>query len=408
MSLSVIATDPEEFSARVVVPLPRPRVFRSSDGPAPTVDIVIPVYNEERDLARSVHRLDVYLRQDFPFTSRITIADNASTDGTPAIADQLAADLPAVRVLHLNERGRGRALAAAWLTSDAQVMAYMDVDLSTDLSGLLPLVAPIISGHSEVSIGSRLSTGAHVIRGRRRELISRAYNLLLHMALHVRFKDAQCGFKALRADVARKLIPEVIDRNWFFDTELLVRAERAGLRIHELPVDWIDDADSRVDIVATALEDVRGVWRIATGRVAEAPRKLRGQLGRFAIVGLASTLAYAGLYLLSRSVMPPAMANALALAVTAIANTAANRRLTFGVRGWHRVLSDHAGGLAAFGIALLLTNVAILALAALAPGAPPAVEIVVLTAVNAVATAARFLILRTLLVHMRYGDEVAG
>src|SRR5205807_9899094 len=144
-----------------------------------------------------------------------------STDGTAAQALRLAAELRGVRLIRLSEKGRGRALAESWLTSDAQVVAYMDVDLSTDLSALLPLIAPVISGHSDVSIGSRLANGARVVRSPKREVISRSYNLLVRLVLGVGFKDAQCGFKAVRADVARRLIPEVQNRNWFFDTELL-------------------------------------------------------------------------------------------------------------------------------------------------------------------------------------------
>jgi len=228
----------------------------------PSVEIVVPVYNEERDLEPSVRRLRVYLDTFFPFSARITIADNASTDATATIGARLAAELAQVRYLRLEEKGRGRALAAAWSTSDADVVAYMDVDLSTGLEALLPLVAPLISGHSDLAIGSRLAAGAHVRRGARREVISRAYNLLLRLALGVRFRDAQCGFKAVRTDVARRLVPRVENRNWFFDTELLVLAERAGLRIHEIPVDWMDDPDSRVRIAATVAEDLRGVWRL--------------------------------------------------------------------------------------------------------------------------------------------------
>jgi glycosyltransferase involved in cell wall biosynthesis len=224
------------------------------------------VHNEERDLEPSVRRLHAYLEGFFPFPALVTIADNASTDATPEIGARLAVELPAVRYLRLEKKGRGRALAAAWSESDADVVAYMDVDLSTGLEALLPLVAPLISGHSDLAIGSRLATGAHVRRGPRREVISRGYNLLLRLALGVRFHDAQCGFKAVRGDVARRLVPLVLDRSWFFDTELLVLAERAGLRIHEVPVDWIDDPDSRVDIPATALEDLRGVWRLRRTR----------------------------------------------------------------------------------------------------------------------------------------------
>jgi len=368
---------------------------------APIVDVVIPVYNEELDLARNVRLLHAYLTNEFPFPARITIADNASTDTTWAEAMKLADQLSNIRTLHINEKGRGRALAAAWLTSDARVVAYMDVDLSTDLRALLPLVAPVMSGHSDISIGSRLARGARVVRGLKRELISRCYNRLLRMSLGVRFRDAQCGFKAIRADVARRLVPQVENRNWFFDTELLVVAERAGLRIHELPVEWADDPSSSVDILATTIEDLRGVWRLATGRFHAAPPRLSGQLGRFAAVGVASTVAYAALFWVLRGALPATMSNSIALVVTAVANTAANRRLTFGVRGSDGLLRDHAGGLVAFLIALVLTNLAIVLLNAAAPAASPRTEIAVLTAVNAVATAARFAILRALLFHVR-------
>ena len=154
--------------------------------------------------------------------------------------------------MHLDAKGRGRALKAVWSASDAPVLAYMDVDLSTDLRALLPLIAPLISGHSDLAIGTRLARSSRVVRGPKRELISRSYNLILRGALSASFSDAQCGFKAIRAEVARDLLPLVEDDNWFFDTELLVIAQRVGLRIHEVPVDWVDDPDSRVDIVATA------------------------------------------------------------------------------------------------------------------------------------------------------------
>jgi glycosyltransferase involved in cell wall biosynthesis len=236
----------------------------------PVVDIVVPVYNEEADLEGSVGRLRAYLDDRFPFASVITIADNASTDATWTLACCLAGSLPGVRAIHLDAKGRGRALRQAWLASEAPIVAYTDVDLSTDLDALLPLVAPLLSGHSQVSIGSRLARGARVTRGPKREFISRSYNLILRTVLRVGFRDAQCGFKALRADVARRLLPEVRDQAWFFDTELLVLAERAGMRVHEVPVDWVDDPDSRVAIASTALEDLRGVWRLL--RSASRPR----------------------------------------------------------------------------------------------------------------------------------------
>ena len=231
----------------------------------PLIDIVIPVYNEERDLGPSVRRLHDYLGSEFPFPAVITIADNASKDGTLAVAQSLANELTRVRVIHLDKKGRGRALRAAWLQSDAAVVAYMDVDLSTDLRALLPLVAPLLSGHSDLAIGSRLARGARVKRGPKREIISRCYMLVLRLALGAHFTDAQCGFKAVRTSVAKQLLPLVKDEAWFFDTELLILAQRAGLRVHEVPVDWTDDPDSRVAIMRTAIEDLRGVVRLRFG-----------------------------------------------------------------------------------------------------------------------------------------------
>ena len=226
------------------------------------VEIVIPVYNEEAQLEASVRRLHAYLDAHFPLTWRITVADNASRDHTRDIADRLAATLDNTNAIHLAQKGRGRALRRAWSESTADVVAYMDVDLSTDLDALLPLVAPLVSSHSDVAIGTRLAHGSRVVRGPKREFISRAYNLILKATLHNGFSDAQCGFKAVRADVARALVPLVEDDGWFFDTELLLLAEHNGLRIHEVPVDWVDDADSRVDVRTTAVDDLRGIWRV--------------------------------------------------------------------------------------------------------------------------------------------------
>ena len=292
-----------------------------------------------------------HLRDHFPFPARITIADNASADDTPRVAAALAAELSDVRVVRLDEKGRGRALHAAWFTSDAPVLAYMDVDLSTDLAALAPLVAPLISGHSDLAIGTRLGRGSRVVRGAKREVISRCYNLILKSALATGFSDAQCGFKAIRSDVAQRLLPHVTDTGWFFDTELLVLAERSGLRIHEVPVDWVDDADSRVDIVATATADLKGIGRLlrgfaggsipvntiaaqlASSRRSAAPGSLFRQAVRFGAVGVASTAAYVVLFLLMQGFLGAQAANLIALLLTAIGNTAANRRFTFGLEG---------------------------------------------------------------------------
>jgi len=372
------------------------------------VDIVVPVRNEEHDLAPSVRRLAGYLREGFPFSARITIADNGSTDATWAIATQLARELPEVRAIHMELPGRGRALRAIWSQSDAEVLAYMDVDLSTDLNALLPLVAPLLSGHSDLAIGTRLARGSRVIRGPKRELISRGYNMLLRTLMGARFSDAQCGFKAIRRDQARALLPLTQDTGWFFDTELLVLAERAGLRIHEIPVDWVDDLDSRVDIIATALADLRGMARLGIGfaRGSIQVPQLRGpvraggrharnlplQIARFTVIGVASTFAYVVLFLLLRGVMSAQAANVVSLLVTAVANTAANRRLTFGISGRSNAARHQVKGLIAFGIGLALTSGALAALASAHPGR--LAEISVLIAANLVATVIRFLLYR--------------
>ena len=383
---------------------------------APVLDVVVPVYNEQADLEGCVLRLHEHLTRSFPYPFRITVADNASTDGTLEIAYGLAGRLPGVRAVHLEQKGRGRALRAVWSESDAAVVAYMDVDLSTDLNALLPLVAPLISGHSDLAIGSRLSRGSRVVRGPKREIISRCYNLILRGTLAARFSDAQCGFKAIRRDVAARLLPLVEDTGWFFDTELLVLAERAGLRIHEVPVDWVDDPDSRVDIVATAVADLKGVWRVsralATGRLPLAdlrrqfgreplepatpgvPAGLTRQLVRFAGVGVASTLAYLLLYVALRVVVGAQVANLLALLVTAVANTAANRRLTFGVSGRRGAGRHQAQGLVVFGLGLALTSGSLALLHAVSATPARFVELTVLVAANLLATLLRFLLLR--------------
>jgi len=389
------------------------RPVRGAAG-APLLDVVIPAHNEEQGLERSVRRLESYLADHFPYEARITIADNASTDGTWTIASRLAAELRSVRAIHLDERGRGRALRSAWMQSDAAVLAYMDVDLSTDLNALLPLVAPLVSGHSQVSIGRRLGPGVRVVRGPKRELISRCYNLLLKVSLGARFTDAQCGFKAIRAAVAHQLLPAVEDGSWFFDTELLTLAERAGLRIYEVPVDWVDDPDSRVDILRTSLEDLRGVWRmsrrLARGLTFEGVAGLREaapspdtarQLWSFGAVGVISTAAYFSLYWIFRDVTSAPVANVGALLITAVANTAANRRFTFGVRGRRMLARDHTGGLLAFGIALAMTTASLAALGAGSANPGRVTELVVLGSANLAATVTRFVLLRAWIYHPR-------
>jgi glycosyltransferase involved in cell wall biosynthesis len=362
------------------------------------VEIVVPVYNEAAQLEERITALRTFLDTSFPFRALVTVVDNASTDGTAKVAAELAARMRGVAAVQLPRKGRGYALRAAWSTSDAPVVAYMDVDLSTSLSALLPLVAPLLSGHRDVAIGSRLARGAHVVRGPKRELISRAYNLLLKLTLRGRFSDAQCGFKALRRDAAQKLLPLIEDNEWFFDTELLVTAERMGLRIGEVPVDWVDDPDSRVDIVSTAAGDLRGVWRLLVQR----PRGLRrvrsnevpaDQLLRFAGVGMVSSLGYLFLFIAWRPLMGPLAANAVAMAIATLFNTAVHRELSRSADGQARRgrLFAVAGGL--YVVSLGLTTLGLLVAQWLAPSAVLP-ELVAITVANLVAAAFRFAVLR--------------
>lgn len=234
----------------------------------PLVEVVLPAYNEEHDLSRSVETLLAFLRSQPQCTWRVRVADNASTDGTLAAAQALSKAHPEVETLHLPQKGRGRALRTAWLQSDAAAVCYMDVDLSTDLQALPPLIAAVLDGGYDVAIGTRLARGSRVYqRTLKREVISRCYNLLIKLMFWTRFTDAQCGFKALSRDAAGRLLPQVQDNAFFFDTELLLIAEKRGLRICEVPVIWTDDPGTTVRVVNTALEDLRGLLRLRFGGI---------------------------------------------------------------------------------------------------------------------------------------------
>ncbi len=382
-----------------------------SDEQRPVLDLVVPVLNEEHVLGAAVRRLHGHLEHVFPYPFRITVADNASTDRTPEVAADLATELPHVRVVRLEQKGRGRALKQVWSESDAHVLAYCDVDLSTDLDALLPLVAPLLSGHSDLAIGTRLHRDSRVVRGLRREAISRCYNLVLRSALGASFSDAQCGFKAIRADVAATLLPLVEDPTWFFDTELLVLAQRSGLRIHEVPVDWYDDPDSRVDVVATARDDLRGVWRLhrayAGGRLPT--EEIRARMGRttpmagvgaqtirFGLVGVMTTVLHLGLFAVLAGAGPSTqLANTLALVLATVVNTSANRRWTFGVRGPRHAARHQVQGLGVFVATWAMTAGALLALGAVWPAAPTPVQTLVVGAATVVSTVVKFVLMRS-------------
>ncbi len=406
---------------------------------APEVEIVVPVHNEARQLAASITALRSYLDRSFPFVTMVTVVDNASTDDTWSIAAGLAASLPGVRALRLEQRGRGRALRTAWTASSARVVAYMDVDLSTGLDALLPLVAPLLSGHSDVAIGSRLAPGAQVVRGVRRELISRGYNLLLRAALRSPCADAQCGFKAMRREAATRLLPLVEDQSWFFDTELLVTADRLGLRIHEVPVDWVDDLDSRVRVVRTAWLDLCGVWRmmgrasrrkVATTRVQSQPAftpdadgldspippspapggqddaVFADDLLRFAGVGAVSTVAYVGMFAALEPSLGSYAANLISIALCSLGNTAAHRGMSGAGRHGLRRAGRVVTAAVLFGVSLAATTGALAVTRAVGlTGLLP--ELIAVTLANLVAAAFRFAILRTLVFRPRFGPRHA-
>jgi putative flippase GtrA len=380
-----------------------------------SVDIVIPVLNEERALAGSVRTVHKFLSSSFPLPWRITIVDNGSTDGTWELATELTTSLDRVFARRLEIRGRGAALRTAWLDSPADIVAYMDVDLSTGLGALLPLIAPLASGHSELAIGTRLAPGARTRRSLKRELVSRSYNLLLRLGFGVRFTDAQCGFKAIRKDFAIPLLDKVRDDRWFFDTELLLFAEHNGLRVHEVPVDWVEDTDSRVNVWRTAVDDLKGMARvnraISSGRAnADVPPRAEPQSAhpetmlrrpratmlakvmKFAAIGAASTLVHALLYALFRSAWSPAWANLGALVITALANTEANRRWTFNRAGGRRIRVHSRAGLL-FALNYLFTTGAVVFFNMAAPGAGRWAEIAVLVTAYALMTTLRFIAL---------------
>ena len=231
-------------------------------GPPPQVELVIPVLNEVKALKESVRTLRSFLGAHFPYPWGLLIADNGSTDGTRELAERLSREFPDVRSFSIDQRGRGRALRKAWSESSADIVAYTDVDLSTELEALEKLCRAIHEGGCDVATGSRLLPESRIKRGLKREFISRCYNRFIKCVLFTRFSDAQCGFKALSRRAVRELVPQIQDQAWFFDTELLVLAEKQGYDVADIPVRWVDDDDSRVKIVSTAWEDIKGVLRL--------------------------------------------------------------------------------------------------------------------------------------------------
>lgn len=229
-----------------------------------TVEVVIPVYNEQRALPESIPILRDFLASDkFPYDWRILIADNASIDDTPEVGAQLEAEnKDLVKYVRIERKGRGFALKQVWLDSPMDIVSYMDVDLSTGIEAFPALIKAIAEDGYDVATGSRLAKGAEVTRSLKRRVLTLGYNTMIKGMFLTRFSDAQCGFKAVSRDAAQALIPLIEDNNWFFDTELLILAEKAGYKIKDVPVRWIEDTDTRVKIAATVSEDVRGLIRM--------------------------------------------------------------------------------------------------------------------------------------------------
>jgi glycosyltransferase involved in cell wall biosynthesis len=225
------------------------------------VELIIPVYNEERVLAESVGKLRAWCAEHLPWQWRVVVADNASTDGTLSVANRLIEEHGDVGVIHLDQKGRGRALKRAWLASMADAMCYMDVDLSTDLAMVKPLLAAVTDEGYDLAYGSRLARSSAIERSWKREINSRGYNTLIKMLFWTRFSDAQCGFKSITREAAQALLPHVENPEWFFDTEMLIRGEKSGYRLKEIPVRWVEDKDTRVrfpqDIIKMGSELVR-------------------------------------------------------------------------------------------------------------------------------------------------------
>ena len=233
----------------------------------PSVEITIPVYNEEEALPRSIVLLTEFLRQNLSNPWQIVIADNASTDKTQAVSEILCERHPGVNYLRIPQKGRGRALRTAWLDSKADIVSYMDADLSTDLVHFPQLIRSIESGN-HIAIGSRLSKDSQVVdRTFKRKFISRTYNLLIKTMFFTGLPDAQCGFKALTRSAAEAIVPSIKNNNWFFDTELLIIAAKRGFNIDSVPVKWQDDPTSTVNIAGTAIEDMKGLLRLRLGGI---------------------------------------------------------------------------------------------------------------------------------------------
>ena len=233
-----------------------------------TVDIVVPVYNEERALPQSIPTLCAFLESDaFPYDWTIFIGDNASIDNTPAVSRKLEEESGGrVKYVRVERKGRGYALKEIWGGSQADILSFMDVDLSTGIDAFAELIGAIAEKGYDIAIGSRLASRSKVTRSFKRTVLTRGYNAIIKAMFFTRFSDAQCGFKAVSREAAQRLLPLIENNNWFFDTEMLILAEKMGYRVYDVPVEWVEDTDTRVKIASTVTEDLRGLLRLRINR----------------------------------------------------------------------------------------------------------------------------------------------
>lgn len=233
-----------------------------------TVAVVVPVYNEEADIPRSIPTLHNFLKRNLKnYDWEIIIADNGpSWDNTAKVSRLLETEFDRVRYVQVLRPGRGGALKEVWLKSTGEILTYMDVDLSSELK-YFPKLVKVLDQGADLAIGSRLARGAKVYgRTLTREIMSRGYNALIKLFFWTTFHDAQCGFKGIRREVAEKLLPHVEDKGWFFDSELLILAEKSGYKVAEVPIVWRDDPRSTVKVAKTAWGDIKGLVRMFTSR----------------------------------------------------------------------------------------------------------------------------------------------
>lgn len=232
---------------------------------APSVTIVIPVYNEEEIIAGTLDTLLSFLkRTEFPYPYRITVVDNASTDRTARMVTEFAAYNPETTLLKLAEKGKGRAVRAGWAQEKGGILAFMDADLSSDIGAFKALVDAIANGSADLSIGNRLGKNSKIVSTKKfRKIVSRIYNALVRAFLWTGIDDHQCGFKALSFETFTMLAPKLTETEFFLDTELIALVRKQGLSIHQEDIVWIDSATSKVSLFSDSLKMFLSVVRLS-------------------------------------------------------------------------------------------------------------------------------------------------